>query len=98
MRCRGVSPTIACGLSLVVLAAGAATVPSARAKGDATPDCSRTSVGSTPLIDLSSGTYRGYAGGLYLGSNTPPAAYLAQGLDAARSVRPLDPAGSPTPS
>jgi hypothetical protein len=53
-------------------------------------DCSKTSVGLTPLTDLGAGTYKGYRGGLYPGGrNGPSAAYLARGLAAARLVRPI---------
>src|SRR5438067_1298190 len=64
----------------------------------AAADCSRTSVGYTPLTDLGSGRYRGVQGGLYpKGSNRPPQRYLAQGLAAARSVVPRGADGSPSP-
>jgi hypothetical protein len=45
----------------------------------------------TPITDLGAGTYEGYHGGLYPGmKNTPSGAYLARGLAAARSVKPID--------
>ena len=63
------------------------------------PNCSRTSVGFTPLSDLGQGTYRGFQGGLYPGgSNTPPSAYLKAGLAAAGQVRPLARNGAPSSS
>jgi MBG domain-containing protein len=63
------------------------------------PDCSNTSIGATPLNDLGQGTYQGYEGGLYPGgSNTPPSAYLSDGLAASAQVQPLDAAGAPSPS
>ena len=59
-------------------------------------DCTRTSVGLIPLMDLGSGWYQGVQGGLYpKGSNTRPPAHEASGLEAARAVRPLDSAGQP---
>lgn len=61
-------------------------------------DCSRTSVGLTPLIDMGSQTYEGVPGGLYPGGeNSMPASHQAAGLQLARSVEPLDSAGSPDP-
>lgn len=50
-----------------------------------------------PICDLGSGTYRGFAGGLYEGgSNLPPADHLAAGLAATARVRPLDASGVPS--
>ncbi|MBI1851413.1 MAG: hypothetical protein HYR85_13820, partial [Planctomycetes bacterium] len=60
-------------------------------------DCSRTSVGFTPLVDLGSGTYHGEEGGLYPGgSNSRPAAHDAAGLARAAAIQPLDSAGAPS--
>jgi hypothetical protein len=61
---------------------------------------------ATPLNDLGTGEYirmdgqaTGFSGGLYLnGSNQPPAAHAAAGLDLARSITPLAPDGSPDPN
>ena len=54
-------------------------------------NCSQTSVAMKPLTDLGKGTYHGYHGGLYAnGKNSPPRAYLEQGLARARSVAPVD--------
>ncbi len=60
-------------------------------------DCSRTSIGSTPLDDLGAGLYAGqFQGGLYPGgSNLVPAAHAAAGAAAASAVVPLDLAGVP---
>ncbi|HEY3396300.1 MAG TPA: hypothetical protein VGM19_01460 [Armatimonadota bacterium] len=53
----------------------------------------------TPLTDLGANQYQGFPGGLYPnGANTPPAAYLQQGLAAARTVQPLSPTGDPSPT
>ncbi len=53
-------------------------------------------MGFTPLSDLGAGTYHGFRGGLYPGGkNTPGPVYLARGLAAAHSVRPLGPDGAP---
>ena len=52
-------------------------------------NCSRTSVGFTPLIDLGNRSYHGSQGGLYPnGANTPPSNYLALGRSAATLVTP----------
>jgi len=58
-----------------------------------------TSVGFTPLDDLAAGTYQGAPGGLYPGgSNTMPAAHLADGITAAAQVQPRDANGAPSPT
>jgi hypothetical protein len=73
-------------------------VGSAQARGRG-PDCAQTSVGLTPLIDLGTGTYHGYPGGLYPGgSDQPPASYEQVGLAHARAVQPLNATGQPDPS
>ena len=62
-------------------------------------NCNGTSTGRTPLTDLGSGTYQGFAGGLYPGgSNTPPAAHAAAGQLQAQAVQPLNPQGQPDPA
>lgn len=62
-------------------------------------DCTRTSVGFTPLMDLGAGTYQGHQGGLYpLGSNQPPLDYRWMGRARAERVRPLDGSGQPDPT
>lgn len=82
------------GVSLrsVSIADGHRTIRSVHAA-----NCSRTSVGLTPITDLGKGTYKGTEGGLYPGGvNTPPGGYLASGESAADAVRPLDTAGKPS--
>jgi lysophospholipase L1-like esterase len=60
-------------------------------------DCSRTSVGFTPLNDLGAGFHQGFQGGLYPGgSNVHPD--TATGLAIARSIGPLDNQGNPSES
>ncbi|MBM4108307.1 MAG: hypothetical protein FJ255_05770 [Phycisphaerae bacterium] len=60
-------------------------------------DCTRTSVGFTPLIDMGASTYQGFDGGLYAnGANLPPPAHLAAGVAIGRAIRPLDAAGLPS--
>src|SRR5258705_204576 len=62
-------------------------------------DCTRDSTGMVPLIDLGSGTYFGFEGGLYAGgSNHRPAAHDAAGLSIAQSIGPLDTLGMPDPA
>ncbi len=58
-------------------------------------NCSQTSVGLVPLIDLGTGEYQGFSGGLYPGgANQPPTAHLEAGLQMARQIVPLDTAGN----
>src|SRR5687768_17286192 len=62
-------------------------------------DCTRTSVGLTPLSDLVGDTYRGYEGGLYLGgANQPPLDYRWMGRARASHVQPLNQNGQPDPN
>jgi hypothetical protein len=76
-----------CAVALLPAAAASRPVDSGRASAD----CSRTSVGYPPLMDMASGTYRGFSGGLYLGgSNLPPRFYSEQGLEASREVQPIE--------
>ncbi len=89
------------GITAVIVSLGlimpSGTTISARTPGPHAANCANTSVGFTPLIDLGTGTYKGYKGGLY-GSdkNAPPAAYLKYGLARARAVKPLDANGKPS--
>jgi hypothetical protein len=51
--------------------------------------------GHTPLIDFSSGSYRGFQGGLYPnGSNQRPAAHDAAGVAIAQGIKPLSSSGA----
>ncbi|MEJ7728391.1 MAG: hypothetical protein WKG00_04170 [Polyangiaceae bacterium] len=59
------------------------------------PTC--TSIGLTPVSDLEDGEYRGLQGGLYCGSNQPPAAYAAKGVALGNAIVPRDAAGAPDP-
>lgn len=78
--------SLALAASVVAMGIGA-NVASSRAGAD----CSRTSVGLTPLSDLGAGAYRGFQGGLYPGGrNVPSATYLKQGLAAAKLVKPVN--------
>jgi len=59
-------------------------------------DCTKTSVGFTPLTDLGAGYYKNQQGGLYPGgSNNRPAAHEAAGINLARTMRPLNAQGQP---
>jgi hypothetical protein len=80
-------------LALLLLALTVSVVATA-GHSASSADCSRISVGLTPLTDLKTGRYQGYQGGLYSsGRNTPPKAYLKQGLARAKLVKPRDAAG-----
>ncbi|MCI0691827.1 T9SS type A sorting domain-containing protein [candidate division KSB1 bacterium] len=58
-------------------------------------NCSRTSVGFTPLTELGAGIYQNFSGGFYpQGSNFPPAAHLAAGLSLAAQILPRNSAGT----
>ncbi len=63
----------------------------------ATADESQTSIGEIPLCDLGSGTFNGFAGGLYGGgSNVRPAEHEAAGVRISHDqIRPLDASGKP---
>ncbi len=59
-------------------------------------NCANTSVGFVPLMDLGTGTYQGYEGGLYSGgANVPSPAHAARGLAAMAGVVARDAAGAP---
>lgn len=60
-------------------------------------DCTVTSVGKTPLVDLGPGLYLGlYQGGHYPGgANVPPPAHDAEGRARAAAIQPLDTTGTP---
>jgi hypothetical protein len=60
-------------------------------------NCNGTSTGYVPLMDLGTGMYQGYEGGLYPGGvNQPPAAHFAAGLHEAMQIRKLDINGNPS--
>ena len=62
-------------------------------------DCTRTSTGAVPLIDLLGDTYDGAQGGLYPnGVNEVPSAHETLGLFMASQIEPLDEAGHPDPN
>ena len=80
--------------TLSLLSATAAPVPAAQA--GLASDCTKTSVGFTPLSDLATGSYKGFQGGLYPGGqNVPPAAQLAAAMARAAAMQPLGVDGSP---
>jgi hypothetical protein len=62
-------------------------------------NCLGTSTGLVPLIDLGTGNYQGFQGGLYPGgSNLRPAGHEAAGLTQSTQVVPRDGAGLPDPN
>ncbi|MEO6457509.1 MAG: hypothetical protein ABIO92_04435, partial [Chloroflexia bacterium] len=101
-----VSPLILLASLLFISSTGyaQAPMPLGRVKPDdgrirRVSDCTRTSVGFTPLSDLVGGAYRGYEGGLYLGgSNEPPLDYKWMGRAHASLVQPLNQNGQPDPN
>ena len=71
---------LCCTALLVCLPAGARAA-----------NCAVTTVGFTPLMDLGTGTYHGYEGGLYpSGSNSRPSAHDAAGRALAAAMTPVD--------
>ena len=102
---------IAAALLVVLAAAGACgdqgsttspspttpTTPTTTPTPPATTGCSVTSVGFTPLNDLTGGTYRDQPGGLYPGrTNTHPD--QAAGITMARAIQPRSAAGALDPA
>ena len=65
------------------------TIPSTLARGD---------TALVPVIDVGSATYQGFAGGLYPGGNTMPAAHRAAGITFGQAVAPLNGSGQPSGS
>ena len=54
-------------------------------------NCANDSTGLIPLVDLLTGTYEGYQGGLYPGGgNTIPAAHMDSGIAIANAILPLN--------
>jgi len=65
----------------------------------AAADCTKTSVGLIPIIDLWNGYYRGEQGGLYAdGINTRPALHEEAGIRLAQQIQPVDGNGFPDPA
>lgn len=62
-------------------------------------DCSRTSVGFIPLMDMTADQdYLGQEGGLYGGGqNQPPSDHQARASQATAQIQPLDAGGNPSP-
>ncbi len=80
-------------LALLLLVLTAAVVATT-GHSASSANCSRTSVGFTPLSDLRTGRYQSHQGGLYAaGKNAPSKAYLKQGLAQAKLVKPRDALG-----
>ncbi len=67
--------------------------------GQASADCSLTSLGLVPLSDSARTSYRGQQGGLYPGgSSRIPDRHLGFALQASRRIRPLDAQGRTAPN
>jgi lysophospholipase L1-like esterase len=78
-------------------AAASPTTPTTTPAQIAAPGCGVTSVGFTPLTDLTGGTYRDQPGGLYPGrTNAHPD--QASGIALARAIQPRSSAGAPDPA
>src|SRR5215471_20551009 len=62
----------------------------------AAADCTLTSTGNVPLMDLGPGLYQSFAGGLYPGGNsTRPPAHEAAGVDiGTNDIQPRNSAGA----
>ncbi|MFZ0545795.1 MAG: hypothetical protein WAM60_10185 [Candidatus Promineifilaceae bacterium] len=58
-------------------------------------DCTNTSTGLIPLIDLGNHTYHGFRGGLYPGGSSIPNQHLQRGIAAAQNIQPLNQQGQP---
>ena len=89
---------IAAGLALALSGALATCANAAPAESNQVQgkDCSRDSMGLSPLNDLGAGIYQGVQGGLYGGgSNQCPFGHAFDGLRIARTIAPLDTAGLP---
>ncbi|HEY8648671.1 MAG TPA: hypothetical protein VIM50_04765 [Candidatus Limnocylindria bacterium] len=80
-------------VAIPLLLLAAALVPQ---QADAA-NCGGTTTGLVALPDLVNGTYQGLPGGLYPGTNEPPAAYRAGGLRAAGAIVARDAKGRPDP-
>jgi hypothetical protein len=79
--------TLATAMALAV-ALSTSSAPASRSGLEA--DCSLSSTGLVPLVDMGKRRYRGFRGGLYpAGRNRPTTAYLRKGLTASRAVRPI---------
>ncbi len=90
---------VAALLAIVLAILAVATPAAAQEAPRSGADCSVTSVGSVPLVDLGDGDYQGENGGLYPdGSALPPADHAALGLWHASQIEPRDAAGNPDPN
>src|ERR1041384_2891870 len=88
MSARASAAAFAAGLALLI---GAPPVHAS--------NCAGTSTGMIPLIDLGTGLYHGYSGGLYgNGSNVRPPGHDAAGITIANALTPLDTLGNPDPN
>ena len=73
--------------------------PTGAACDDISWDVAGTSDPMVPIIDLGTSTYFGTEGGLYgNGSNVSPEPHLSDGINFAKTIKPLDSAGNPDPN
>jgi hypothetical protein len=57
-------------------------------------NCENDSTGFIPIVDMVTGKYMGYSGGLYpMSSNEAPAAHAKNGVYIAKTIEPLDKLG-----
>lgn len=62
-------------------------------------NCSGTSTGFVPMIDLTKGAYRSFRGGLYpFGSDARPTSHESSGIAIAKMVKPLNTNGAADPN
>lgn len=97
MRMRAIVGSTVLALAMSACGSSSPTAPAAPNTGVVTgaTGCARTSIGLTPLTQLT-GSYQGHPGGLYPGgSNARPGAHESDGLAIARGVQPLDASGAP---
>src|SRR5205085_8298511 len=89
----------ACMVRARIVTAFALALVVASATAARASNCAGTSTGMIPLIDLGTGLYHGYPGGLYgAGSNVRPPAHDAAGIAIANALGPLDTLGAPDPA
>lgn len=80
-------------LALAAVLLAAAPVPAAAT------DCAKTSTGLTPIPELGAASYKGVQGGMYPGgTNSPPAAYAAEGHRSAAQIVSRAAMGAPDPA
>src|ERR1044071_4002459 len=80
---------MALAASLVVMVQGTAVAN----------DCTQTTSGFTPIIDMGQATFQGWSGGLYGGgANVPPSTLQAAAIASAAQITTRDASGAPSPT